>query len=276
MTVDESEFEAARLTESDPHEAVDVAATLSDVTVVIPTNREDNYTLRSLPDGVDAVVATEDGLNVARNRGIERADTDWVVLADDDLSFPARLTATLVDAAHPGHLVGLEDYWPMEYLLGRYLVFHRSLWRAVGGFDESRRHGGDTDFCLRARKAGASLVRLPRHLVPHHDAASDKPFDEHVEWLWYLTRRHPRAVLPKAAKLALRKVGLLTPRRADYPANWTSTVWHPPGATAAPGGTDEGRGAGDADDDCDGDVGGDGAATEASTDRDTRGAEETP
>jgi hypothetical protein len=267
MPVDESEFEAARLTESDPHEAVDVAATLSDVTVVIPTNREDNYTLRSLPDGVDAVVATDDGLNVARNRGIERADTEWVVLADDDLSFPARLTATLVDAVHPGHLVGLEDYWPMEYLLGRYLLFHRSLWRAVGGFDESRRHGGDTDFCLRARKAGASLVRLPRHLVPHHDAASDKPFGEHVEWLYYLARRHPRAVLPKAGKLALRKVGLLTPRRADYPDGWASTVWRPPGATSRPEREREREAEADTDD---------GTAAGPGADDDPPGAEETP
>jgi glycosyltransferase involved in cell wall biosynthesis len=242
MTVDESAFEAARLTESDPHEAVDVAGTLSDVTVVIPTNREDNYTLRSLPDAVESVVATDDGLNVARNRGIERVETDWVVLADDDLTFPACLTALLVDAAHPRHLVGLEDYWPMEYLLGRYLVFHRSLWRAVGGFDESRRHGGDTDFCIRARKAGASLVRLPRHTVPHHDAASDKPFGEHVEWLWYLTRRHPRAVAPKAAKLALRKAGLLSPRRAEYPAGWSSTVWHPPGRESGRAATADGDG----------------------------------
>jgi hypothetical protein len=225
---DRTEFEAARLHGSDPHDHVDVEGVLSDLTVVIPTNREENFTLASLPDAVESVVATEEGLNVARNRGIERADTDWIALVDDDVTFPARLTAWLLDSMHRGHLVGLEDYWPMEYVLGRFMLFHRSLWSRVGGFDESRPHGGDTDFCLRALDAGASVVRLPRHLVPHHDAASDLPTSTHAEWLWYLLRRHPRRVAPKALKLVGRKVGLLSPRRADYPDGWESTVWVPP------------------------------------------------
>jgi hypothetical protein len=230
MSTDESQFEARRLRDGDPHGAVDVEATLANVTVVIPTNREDNYTMESLPPAVETVVATDDGLNVARNRGIEAVETDWVVLVDDDVSFPARLTAWLVDAMHEDHLVGLEDYWPNREVLGRFMLFHRSLWRRVGGFDESRRHGGDTEFCLRCRKAGARIVRLPRHLIPHHDAASDLPTGEHAEWLWYLLRRHPRFVAPRAAKLVLRKLGLLDPRVADYPDGWASTVWKPPGA----------------------------------------------
>lgn len=225
---DRPAFEAARIHETDPHEHVDVDTVLSDLTVVIPTNREENHTLESLPETVDAVVATEEGLNVARNSGIERAETEWIALVDDDVTFPTTLVAWLLDVVHRRHLVGLEDYWPMEYVLGRFMLFHRSLWRSVGGFDESRPHGGDTDFCLRALDAGASIVRLPRRTVPHHDLTSEFSTAAHAEWLWYLLRRHPVRIVPKATKLVARKVGLVSPRRADYPDDWQSDVWVPP------------------------------------------------
>lgn len=225
---DRTEFEAARTHETDPHEHVDTNVLLSELTVVIPTNREENHTLESLPDAVNHVVATDEGLNAARNRGIERAETEWIALVDDDITFPTTLTAWLLDATHRGHLVGLEDYWPMEYVIGRFMLFHRSLWETVGGFDESRPHGGDTDFCLRALNAGASVVRLPRRTIPHHDSASDFSTETHTEWLWYLLRRHPVRIAPKAAKLVARKLGMLSPRRADYPEDWQSDVWVPP------------------------------------------------
>lgn len=231
MEVDDSAFEAAfthGARGEDPHDALDPQSVLSDLTLVIPTNRERNFTGQTAPDWLDVVIADDEGLNVARNAGVRRADTDWVLIADDDVTFPTRLVTALLDAAHPGHLIGLEDYWPMEYILGRFMLFHRSLWRAVGGFDSSRPHGGDTDFAIRCEKAGARVVRLPRHLVPHHDSASDFSTPRHAEWLWYLTRRHPRTVAPKAAKLVLRKVGLLSPRRLDYPDSWESEVWTPP------------------------------------------------
>jgi Predicted glycosyltransferases len=220
--------EAARIHETDPHEHVDVETALSGLTVVIPTNREENHTLESLPDAVDSVVATEEGLNVARNSGIERAENEWIALVDDDITFPTTLVAWLLDAVHCGHLIGLEDYWPMEYVLGRFMLFHRSLWRSAGGFDESRPHGGDTDFCLRALDAGASIVRLPRRTIPHHDSASEFSTATHAEWLWYLLRRHPIQIAPKAAKLVVRKAGLVSPSRADYPEDWQSDVWVPP------------------------------------------------
>ncbi|MFB6129198.1 MAG: glycosyltransferase family 2 protein [Salinigranum sp.] len=228
---DDSKFEAANVlggTGEDPHEALDAREALADATVVVPTNRERNITTESLPEWVDVVVATDRGLNVARNRGVEAADGEWIVLVDDDVTFPTRLTAALVDSMHEGHLVGLEDFWPMRYVIGRYMVFHRSLWREVGGFDESRPHGGDTDFAIRCEKAGGRVLRLPRRLVPHHDSTSEFSTAAHAEWLFYLFRRHPRHVAVPAAKLALKNLGLLTPREAEYPEGWASQVWVPP------------------------------------------------
>ncbi len=226
--VEESQFESVRSREQRPHESVDIRSTFESVSVVIPTVRKQNFTAESLPDWIEPEIATEEGLNIARNRGIERTDGDWIVLVDDDVTFPTRLTAWLIDAMHPLHVAGLEDYWPMNGILGRFMIFHRSLWKHVGGFDESRPHGGDTDFIVRCRNTGGAVVRLPRRLIPHHDAPGEFTTIEHAEWLWYLIRRHPRQMLPKAAKLLLRKLGLLSPCRGEYPHGWESAVWHPP------------------------------------------------
>lgn len=222
------EFEAAVVHDGDPHDELDIRAALEDVTVVIPSNRTENYTLESIPDWLDVIVATEQGLNVARNAGISSAAGEWIVLVDDDVSFPTRLTAAIVDSMHSGHLVGLEDFWPLRWTIGRYMVFHRRLWETVGRFDESRPHGGDTDFAIRCEKAGARVLRLPRRIVPHHDSTSEFSTGSHLEWLWYLFRRHPRRTAVPALKLALKNLGILTPREADYPDGWQSDVWVPP------------------------------------------------
>lgn len=232
MSAEEEDFEAVRLGPDDPHATLDAEAVLSSTTVVVPTNREENYTCDSLPEWLDVVVATDEGLNVARNRGIERASGDWIVLADDDITFPTRVTAALIDSMHEGHLVGLEDFWPMRHVIGRFMIFHRSLWDHVGGFDESRPHGGDTDFAIRCEKAGARLVRLPRRLIPHHDATSEFSKLQHLEWLSYLVRRHPRRMALPAAKLVGKNLGLLSPRESEYSEGWQSRTWVPPSADA--------------------------------------------
>lgn len=215
--------------------ALDVRSVLSDVSLVVASNRERCVTAATAPDWLDAVVRTDEGRNRARNRGVAAAANDWLVVADDDITFPATLTAMLVDAMHERHLVGLEDVWPMEWVLTRYAVFHRSLFDAVGGFDERREHGGDTDFAIRAEKRGARVLRLPRHVVPHHDEESAFTLGEHLEWLAYLLRRHPLRMAPKAWWLALAKVGLVDPGRRDYPADWTGALWSrdPPGGGPA-------------------------------------------
>jgi len=149
------------------------------------------------------------------------------VLADDDITFPTELTAMLVDSMHEKQLVGLEDFWPMEWVIGRFMIFHRSLWKTVGGFDESRPHGGDTDFAIRCDRAGAQVLQLPRKIIPHHDEITEPSTSGHLEWLWYLLRRHPVQIAPKAAALAISKLGW-SPDTADYPDGWKSQVNVPP------------------------------------------------
>jgi hypothetical protein len=214
----------------DAHALLDVGQAFERVSVVIPTNREENFTVSSIPSWVETVVRRDEGLNVARNRGVEAAENDWIVLADDDITFPTELTAVLVDSMHEKQLVGLEDFWPMEWVIGRFMIFHRSLWETVGGFDESRPHGGDTDFAVRCDRAGARVLQLPRKIIPHHDEITEPSTSGHLEWLWYLLRRHPIQIAPKTVALALSKLGW-TPDTADYPDGWKSQVNVPPEST---------------------------------------------
>ncbi|WP_081641512.1 glycosyltransferase family 2 protein [Halarchaeum acidiphilum] len=224
----ESDPQKAAFAAADAHGTVDDRVVFDDISIVIPTNRPDNYTSESAPEYADIVVRTDDGLNVARNRGVKEADNDWIVLVDDDITFPTRLTAILVDSMHERHLVGIEDFWPMRWVLGRYMIFHRSLWQAAGGFDESRPHGGDTDFAIRCEDVGARVLRLPRKIVPHHDETSNFTTAAHAEWLWYLTKNHPLTVAPIAIKLVGRKLGFLESNEFDYPDGFKSQANVPP------------------------------------------------
>jgi len=214
----------------DAHEPLDTRQTLENVSVVIPTNREENFTISSTPCWIETVTRRDEGLNIARNRGVEEAENDWIVLADDDITFPTELTAIIVDSMHEKQLVGLEDFWPMEWVIGRFMIFHRSLWETVGGFDESRPHGGDTDFAIRCDRAGARILPLPRKIIPHHDEITEPSMSGHLEWLWYLLRRHPIQVGAKAVVLALSKLGW-SPDEGDYPEGWESQVNIPPGVS---------------------------------------------
>lgn len=196
----------------DAHAHMDPETVLANTSVVVASNRRQNYTARSAPDWLEVIVRQDDGRNRARNRGVERANGEWIVVADDDITFPTKLTSILVDGMKQHHLVGLEDFWPMRWLLTRYMVFHRSLWEGVDGFDEGREHGGDTDFCMKCEKYGAKLCPLPRRTVPHHDVDTTFDTERHLEWLSYLFRRHPGKTAVPAAKLALARFGLV----ADY------------------------------------------------------------
>lgn len=212
---------------NDAHAPLDPASILADASVVVPSRDERNYTSESAPEWLEVVVRTDEGRSVARNRGIAEATGDWIVLADDDITFPTKLTAMLVDGMHESHLVGLEDFWPMNSLLTRYMIFHRSLWETVGGFDERREHGEDTDFVYRCERAGARSCALPRMIVPHHDVDTSFSDEKHLDWALYLLRRHPLRTLPKLVKLGLRRVGLYDPQVRDYPADWTSKTTDP-------------------------------------------------
>jgi GT2 family glycosyltransferase len=181
-----------------------------DVTVVVPTVREEVVTTETVPAAAEVLIRRDDGLNVARNAGVEAANNDWVVIADDDIDFPTETVADTLGTMDRRTLAGLADFPPLRWVIGRLMIFHRDLWREVGGFDESRHHGGDTDFAIRVERHGGRVLRLDRDAVPHYDEETGQNMDTvgHLEWLLYLTRRHPRQFGPVALRLVARRVGL--------------------------------------------------------------------
>ncbi|MFB6177328.1 MAG: glycosyltransferase family 2 protein, partial [Halobaculum sp.] len=135
---------------------------MPDVSVVVPTINEQVLTRESVPDGVPVIVARGGTLNQARNRGVERAETERVIVLDDDVRFSQEFFWSVVDRIAPDRLVGMAD-WNYGLIAGRLMAFTKSLWRSVGGFDERlRSHMGDTDFAISAAERGYDIERIPQ------------------------------------------------------------------------------------------------------------------
>lgn len=178
------------------------------ITFVIPTNRERIYTLESIPADCPVYIEREGTLNQARNRGLRKAKTDIVIVCDDDIKFDKAFLNLVLSKMGKDTLVGLEDYYPMRWCIGRLMCFWKVDWDKVGGFDESRsKYGGDdTDFCIRMEKAGVKIVRLPRDSVEHIYPEKERPAMKELGVLLYLLRRHPRQMFAPAFKLIFRKI----------------------------------------------------------------------
>lgn len=165
----------------------------ADITVVIPTTRDQIETTESVPDAVPVRIERDGSLNEARNHGVRGAETPYVIIMDDDLSFPAAMFDRLCDAVGPRTVVGLED-WDFGLLAGRVMAFHTLVWQDVGGFDERLgSHMGDTAFALKVRRAGYELETLPREIVYHHPHDRDVSTWDRLWRLAYLSLRHPTA-----------------------------------------------------------------------------------
>lgn len=164
----------------------------AEVSVVIPSIKEDVLTLESIPDGVSVSVEREGSLNEARNRGVRNADTDLVAILDDDIAFSEELFYALVNEVDRETFVGVAD-WEFGLIAGRVMIFHKDLWKEVGGFDERlRSHNGDTEFSLKVHDAGYDLIRVPRDLFYHEEhERSITPWDR--AWrIAYLCGKHPK------------------------------------------------------------------------------------
>lgn len=180
--------------------------TLGDVTFVIPTAREKIYTLDSIPSECRVNIEREGNINEARNKGIEKSNSEIIVVCDDDIEFSKALLIKLLGELEEKTLIGLEDYYPFSWCIGRFLLFWKCDWARVGGFDQARKHGGDTDFCIKMQKAGVKIKRIPRDTIFHYEHVRNLTQGIHIEWLWYLFRRHPKEIFVPACKLAFRKI----------------------------------------------------------------------
>jgi len=176
------------------------------ITFVIPTNRDNVRTLDSIPEGCDVKLEREGNENEARNRGIKSAKTEYIALCDDDINFTCEFLDRCLTSADNGVIIGLEDYYPLRWVISRFMLFTKSDWQKIGSFDESVRHGAETEFCLRAEKMGFKIIRLPRNSVVHFEHEKPAYHKTHVKWLWYLWWRHPKHMTVPAFKLVFRKI----------------------------------------------------------------------
>jgi GT2 family glycosyltransferase len=181
---------------------------MPDVSFVIPTNRDAVYTTKSIPSIYSVFVEREGNLDEARNRGIRKANTEIIIVCDDDIEFNKTFLDSVLSKMETRTLIGLEDFYPMRWCIGRFLCFWKKDWETIGGFDENRSiYGGDdTDFCIRMENAGVKIVRIPRESVKHfHQEKVRPPLDE-LNSLWYLFRRHPKEIVIPAFKVIISKI----------------------------------------------------------------------
>lgn len=163
-----------------------------DVAVVIPSIKDEILTLESVPEGVPVSVERKGTLNEARNRGVRKADADIIVILDDDIAFSEELFNSLVARVDRNTLIGVED-WEFGLVAGRVMAFHRELWEDIGGFNERlRSHNGDTDFSIKAHKAGYNVRTVPRSLFDHEEHERSITTWDRVWRMGYLCLKYPR------------------------------------------------------------------------------------
>lgn len=168
---------------------------MTDVSVVIPTISETVLTRNSVPADVPTIVVREGTLNEARNIGVDRADTNRVILLDDDIRFTEEFFWEVVDDIDPAVLVGMED-WNYGLVAGRLMGFRKSTWESVDGFDERlRSHMGDTDFAIKCHKQGYDIRRVPQEAIDHEGPPGALERTGRWDHAWrglYLAVKHPR------------------------------------------------------------------------------------
>lgn len=168
---------------------------MTDVTAVIPTlkqSRSEISTLESIPEGVQVNIQRESPISQARNRGVERADTEYVVELDDDIRFGSDLWEEVLRTVNRETVIGMED-WDYGLIVTRLIAFHREAWAEVGGFDERLgSHMEDTDFAIKLHDAGYNLQSIPQERIEHVPHENRIATVDRAWRLVYLCLKHPR------------------------------------------------------------------------------------
>lgn len=167
---------------------------MGELDVVIPTIKDEVRTLESIPDHVRVLIERDGSLNEARNRGIRRAESEIVAIMDDDIAFPEGTLEKLAAQASDNTLLGMKD-WDFDLVAGRVMIFHKSLWREVGGFDERLgSHMGDTEFALKAEKYGYEIEQLPRTMFDHEEHERSITTWDRVWRMIYLASKYQKSI----------------------------------------------------------------------------------
>ena len=164
---------------------------MKEVSVVIPTIKEEIVTLESLPDDVELHIERQGTLNEARNRGVLNSEADTIAVLDDDIRFTEETFWEIVERAED-RVVGIDD-WNYGLFAGRVMIFPKQIWEDVGGFDEIlRSHMGDTDFAIRVEKEGYDIEIIPREIFEHEEHERSIETWDHIWRGLYLGVKHPK------------------------------------------------------------------------------------
>jgi glycosyltransferase involved in cell wall biosynthesis len=165
-----------------------------DVTAVIPTlkkPRSDIPTIESIPEDVPINIQRESPISTARNRGVERASTDYVVEVDDDIRFSQDLWDEVLEIVNCDTVVGMED-WDYGLLVTRLIAFPREAWVNVGGFDNNLgSHMEDTDFAIKLDRAKYELISVSQDRIEHVPHENRIDTTDRLWRLAYLCLKHP-------------------------------------------------------------------------------------
>ena len=168
---------------------------MHDVTVVIPTlkkSRDEIPTIESIPEDVPVNIQRESPISRARNRGVERADSEYVVQLDDDIQFDRELWNELLETIDRRRVMGMAD-WDYGLIVTRIIGFHRDVWKQIDGFDERLgSHMEDTDFAIKTEKHGCELVPIDQDRIQHVPHENRITAFDRAWRLAYLCLKHPR------------------------------------------------------------------------------------
>lgn len=134
-----------------------------------------------------AVDLDGEGCAVTINRLAERAAGEWLLpIADDDLLLPGCLASLLArqddgDVIYAPPLVtGNEDRWwffQAPPAIPSTALIRTSLWRDLGGYDESLNREEDRDLWVKALNAGARFVRVDEPCWVYRQHGGNKSFN---------------------------------------------------------------------------------------------------
>ncbi len=136
------------------------------VNAVILSCKEEVLTLKSLApySYIKPLVVRAKGMGYARNLGVSMANSELVLMFDDDLIFDNRLLNLMLNVPFGSFIIAHNG----EHFSTRVFAIHKIDYYRVGGFDVKINFiFEDGDFVLRAQKAGLKLLVVPSSLYRH-------------------------------------------------------------------------------------------------------------
>lgn len=169
---------------------------------------EPNVAVIVLEDGPDAeweapqhpdlkyLASGTTGLTAAWNRGVQLANSRWVILLNNDVECSGPFVNRLVQAQGAqsgisGPKIRRES--GVEVLEGWCMAFSHFTWRMLGGFDERMQlYFSDADYMVRAKAGGFPLYEVPDLPLRHigHQTAHDPEITPDRNRTWMSDRNY--------------------------------------------------------------------------------------